>query len=213
MRDLRFWIVLLLLAATGLLLHIRGSRDLVPPSEPLSQVPSVIAGRSGTDVPIADDALAVLGPGDFLSRIYTRQGDARSVGLFIGYFPSQRSGDSIHSPKNCLPGAGWTFESQQYVNLKDIQGRLHRVGEYVVTNGDSRQFVIYWYQAHGRSIANEYLAKLHLALDAIRMRRTDGGLVRVSTPVDSQESLSQAKERAEQFTAQLAPMLSRFIPN
>jgi EpsI family protein len=213
MRDLRFWIVVLLLAAAGLLLHVRGNRDLVPPSEPLSLVPFVITGRSGADVPIAEDALTVLGPGDFLSRMYTRKGDTQSVGLFIGYFPSQRSGDAIHSPKNCLPGAGWTFESQQYVNLNDVLGKPHRVGEYVVTNGDSRQFVIYWYQAHGRSIANEYLAKFHLALDAIRMRRTDGGLVRVSTPIDVRESVSQAKERAEQFAAQLTPMLPRFIPN
>ena len=79
--------------------------------------------------------------------------------------------------------------------------------------GRDRQFVIYWYQAHGRSVANEYMAKIYLVTDAIRLNRTDGALVRVITPIDSGEGTSAAKARAEAFTAQLFPMLPRFIPN
>jgi EpsI family protein len=87
------------------------------------------------------------------------------------------------------------------------------VGEYVIGNGDVKQFVIYWYQAHGRSIPNEYVAKGYMVADAIRMNRTDGALVRVITQVLPSESLDAAKARALRFTQQMAPNLPRFIPN
>jgi EpsI family protein len=213
MKSPRFWTVVLLLAGTALILRARGDSDLIPASEPLSQFPRAIAGWTGRDLPIDRETLDVLGAGDFLSRVYTGNGGAQPIGLFIGYFPSQRTGASIHSPKNCLPGAGWAFESSRYVDLNDASGKAHRVGEYIIANGEDRQFVIYWYQAHGRSVANEYMAKVYLVTDAIRLHRTDGALVRVISPIGSGEGTSAARARTEGFTAQLLPMLSRFIPN
>jgi EpsI family protein len=179
----------------------------------LWQVPGNIALWTGSDQPIDQETLDVLGAGDFLSRVYTREGQSPPIGLFIGYFPTQRTGVTIHSPKNCLPGAGWFFESSQYVDLSDTNGKEHRVGEYIIGNGEMRQFVIYWYQSHGRSVANEYMAKIYLVTDAIRLNRTDGALVRVTTPIGTREGTSAARARAEAFTAQLAPMLPRFIPD
>ena len=213
MKSARFWVIVILLASTAVLLHTRDSFGVIPVSEPLSEVPQLLDGRTGADVPIDQEALDVLGAGDFLSRVYTGNGQALPIGLFIGYFPTQRTGATIHSPKHCLPGAGWTFESSQYVDLNDTNGKQHRVGEYIISNGDSRQFVIYWYQAHGRSVANEYLAKIYMVTDAMRLNRTDGALVRVITPIDPKGGVAEAKARAEAFTAQLAPMLPRFIPN
>jgi EpsI family protein len=211
-RTPRFWIVVLLLAATALLLRARGDTDLIPLREPLSQFPRAIAGWTGSDIQIDRETLNVLGAGEFLSRLYTQDGGLQPVGLFIGYFPTQRTGVSIHSPKHCLPGAGWVFESQQYVDLIDANGKPHRVGEYIIANGEARQFVIYWYQAHGRSVANEYMAKIYMLSDAMRLNRTDGALLRVNTPIGSKEDTSAARARAEAFTAQLAPLLPRFIP-
>ena len=77
----------------------------------------------------------------------------------------------------------------------------------------TKQFVIYWYQAHGRSVANEYMAKIYMVIDAMRTNRTDGALVRVITPISSSEDTSAARIRAEKFTMQLAPLLPRFIPD
>ena len=87
------------------------------------------------------------------------------------------------------------------------------MGEYIIANGAAKQFVIYWYQAHGRSVADEYMAKIYMVIDAIRTNRTDGALVRVITPISSSEDISAAKNRAEKFTMQLAPLLPRFIPD
>lgn len=213
MKHLRFWTIVLMLSATTLLLHSRSSADVIPKSEPLSQIPRVISGWSGNDLPIDQETLDVLGPGQFLSRVYSQDSQTQPIGLFVGYFPTQRTGVSIHSPKNCLPGAGWAFESSHYVTLHDSNGKPFRVGEYVVTNGESRQFVIYWYQAHGRSVANEYVAKVHMVIDAMRMNRTDGALIRVVTPVNPLESTAEAQARDEAFTARLVPLLTRFIPD
>jgi EpsI family protein len=213
MKSARFWTIVALLAGTALLLYARGNSDFIPVSEPLSQMPRTIAGWWGNDVPIDQETLDVLGAGDFLSRVYIHGGQEPPIGLFVGYFPTQRTGVTIHSPKNCLPGSGWSFESEQYVNLNDANSKAHRVGEYIIADGENRQFVIYWYQAHGRSIANEYLAKIYLVADAIRLNRTDGALVRVTMPIDGNEGMPAARARAEAFTAQLMPMLPRFIPN
>jgi EpsI family protein len=213
MKNLRYWMVVALLAGTALLLFVRGNSDLIPASEPLSQVPRDIAGYWGSDIAINQETLDVLGAGDFMSRVYTHEGHELPIGLFIGYFPTQRTGVTIHSPKNCLPGSGWSFESEKYVNINDVNGNVHRVGEYIIADGENKQFVIYWYQAHGRSVANEYLAKIYLVVDAIRLNRTDGALVRVITPIDPNQGFSAARTRTEAFTAQLFPMLPRFIPN
>jgi len=214
MKSLRFWTVVLLLTATALVLHTRGDKDYIPPRETLSNMPQTIGDWTSRDEPMDSDTLAVLGEGDFLNRTYTAYSNGlQPVGLFIGYFPTQRTGQSIHSPQHCLPGAGWTFESSRYTNLRDIKGKDYQVGEYVINNGESKQFVIYWYQAHGRSIANEYKARLRMVTDAIRTNRTDGALVRVITPVLSSEPISSARDRAVLFASQMAPYLPQFIPD
>jgi len=226
MRSTRFWTVVLLMVVTLTLLLHRGDADNVPPSQPLSMMPDTIDGKVAQDIPLQDDVLAVLGKGDFLNRMYTvpdpkklasepgiSPGAVYPVGLFIGYFATQRTGQSIHSPQHCLPGAGWTFESSKYADLDDINGKRFNVGEYVINNGDSRQFVIYWYQAHGRSIANEYKAKAYMIADAIRHNRTDGALIRVITPIAGGEPVDEARARALHFTSRMTPYLSQFIPN
>lgn len=213
MKSLRFWTVVLLLAGTALLLHLRANVDQNPPSEPLNQFPHSLAGWTGSDQQIDQETRDVLGAGDFLSRIYARDKHTVPVSLFIGYFPSQRTGQTIHSPKNCLPGSGWVFESSGAVNLSDATGKPHQVGEYIIANGEARQFVLYWYQAHGRSVSNEYMAKIYMVADALRLNRTDGALVRVITPIAPSEDTVAARERAEAFTRQLAPLLPRFIPD
>jgi EpsI family protein len=183
-------------------------------------MPQSFGAWTARDIPLTDDTLEVLGKGDFLSRVYTFQpqpGEVTqpAISLFIGYFATQRTGQTMHSPQNCLPGAGWTFDSNmtKYTEIQDVNGKNYNVGEYVISNGDIKQFVIYWYQAHGRSIPNEYVAKGYMVADAIRMNRTDGALVRVITQVMPSESLETAKARAIGFTQQMAPDLPRFIPN
>lgn len=117
-KSAKLWVVLVLMVAAAVVLHARGDVDHVPASLPLAEVPSVIGGWNSVDIALDDQVKQVLGNGVFLNRVYAppvgpdvarTMGDV-SLGLFIGYFPTQRTGQSIHSPQNCLPGAGWIFE-------------------------------------------------------------------------------------------------------
>ncbi len=213
MSHLRFWAVLAVLAGTTGVLYGRGDVDKVPVSEPVGSMPRTIGTWVGRDIPIDQSVLDILGKGDFVERLYSqRDASTPPIDLFIGYFPTQRTGQTIHSPQHCLPGAGWTFESSSYTDIRADNGTPFHVGEYVITNGEARQFVLYWYQAHGRSIANEYISKFYLIADAMRLNRTDGALVRVITPIAAGESTDSARRRAVRFTQQMAPELHRFIP-
>lgn len=218
MRSAKFWVIFILLAATFTTLRLRGDTDRVPETPPLSLMPTTIGGLTAQDFPLDSETLAILGDGRFLNRVYSGSGAAGQVrqppvSLFIGYFPTQRSGQSIHSPQNCLPGAGWAFLSSQVINLPTADGRPYPVGQYLIGNAGEKQVVLYWYLAHGRSVANDYLAKAYMMLDAVRWNRTDGALVRIVTPVNPSESLESAQQRALRFANQVTPLLPRFIPN
>ncbi|KAA6458336.1 EpsI family protein [Acidobacteria bacterium AB60] len=214
MNAIRFWTVTGLLVAALLVLAGRSRSEKIPERRPLSEIASKIGGwAAATDEVIPSDTLQTLGAGEFLSRVYLRSSHIPPVALFIGYFPTQRSGVTIHSPKHCLPGAGWFFEAAQSVQLVDTAGANHRLREYIIRNGDRRSVVIYWYQAHGRSVGNEYAAMAYLIADAVRLNRSDGALVRIMTPIGSNENTMAAKMRAESFVAQLVPLLPKVIPN
>ena len=207
--------LIVLLSITAIILRMRGNQDRIVPSEPLALVPAELGQWRGKDVPLADDVLRALGDGQFLNRTYrpiVASSQNLPVDLLIAYFPSQRSGQSIHSPQNCLPGAGWSFASSQRLTLTDASGKPHRVGEYLVTNGTATLEVLYWYRNRGRDIAGDYEAKGYLLLQAVRDRRTDGALIRVMTPVLPGEPQSAARARVTGFTAELDPLLSPFLP-
>jgi EpsI family protein len=151
--------------------------------------------------------VARLGVDDYISRRYSRA--ESSVGLYVGYYHSQRQGDTIHSPQNCLPGAGWRPVVSRTTGVR-AGGRTLRVNEYVIQKGLDRQVVFYWYQGRGRVVANEYANKALLMLDAARLNRTNGGLVRMIAPVVT--TTDAAVEELTAFVSALFPRLSRHLP-
>lgn len=208
--SLRFVIVVALFIATGCLLF--GPRDeRAPRSEPLSRFPMQIGDRAGHDVTIPADVLEVLGPGDFLQRIYVN-GRSPAIDLYLAYFPSQRTEDTIHSPRNCLPGGGWTPTESGQIRIPLSSQSSLPVNRYIITKAADRKLVLYWYQAHGRAVASEYQAKFYLIADAVRMNRTDGSLVRIVTSIADGEDSSAAQARAVTFAEQIIPKLDQFIP-
>lgn len=220
MRSLRLWVVVLLMSFTALVLHVRGDVDRVPPSRPLSELPQVLGPLTAVDVPIDDEALAILGKGDFLNRVYVPSvtsaptpSESAQIGLYIAYFPTQRTGQSIHSPQNCLPGAGWTFQSSGITTFTDSTGKQYTVGDYLITNGTANEEALYWYQVHGGSIASDYRAKIYTLVDSIRYGRTDAALVRIMTPLAPGEDRAKARDRAVNFAREITPLLPTYVPN
>lgn len=223
MKSPQFWSVLACLLAAFVLIHVRGDVDEVPPSAPLNEVPAQFGAWRSEDIPINATTLEVLGKGDFLNRMYREdeanlgsqpaKHEASPVQLFIGYFPTQRTGQAIHSPQNCLPGSGWSFLSSGVTTFVDGTGKSYRVGDYVISDGRYKQEVLYWYQSHGNSIANDYMAKIHMLTDSIRLGRTDAALVRMITPIAPDEQPSQAHQRLITFAKYVTPVLPAYVPN
>jgi EpsI family protein len=146
-------------------------------------------------------------------RVYRNaDGHQPYADIFVAYFPSQRAGDTIHSPKNCLPGAGWAPVESSQIDLT-LQGRSpFVVNRYVIARGGERQLVLYWYLAHNRAVASEYWAKVYLVTDSIRMNRSDGSLVRLTTHMLPGESVDTAMNRLTPFAGEVVPLLNQYIP-
>jgi EpsI family protein len=187
-----------LLAATASL-HLLSHGESVPLAKSLASVPVVLGDWRAFDVPLEPRIVKALGVDDYLSRLY--QDGTGELGLYIGYYKSQRTGVTIHSPKNCLPGAGWRPITSGYLDLPFRDGQRVTVNRYIIEKGLERRLVLYWYQAHGRIIANEYRGKFYMVVDAIRLNRTDSALVRITTPIQPDEN--QARERAAAFAQQV----------
>jgi EpsI family protein len=192
--------------------------EQVPPRQPLAGFPSQIAGWRGENTePFSKEILAVLGVDDYLSRFY--ESGRNVVGLYIGYYESQRQGDTIHSPLNCLPGAGWQPLGKSYVPISVVDGAGNpfeiTVNRYVIEKGLDRQVVLYWYQGHGRVVANEYRSKMYMIFDAARLNRSDAALVRVTSPrIGSGEAAEAAADAsAVEFVKVIFPQLSSFLPS
>ena len=178
----------------------------------LAAVPCALDGwRCSSDTPLDRQTLEVLGVDDYLNRAY-RDGP-QIVGLYIGYYGSQRQGESIHSPQNCLPGSGWQPVSATRASIAS-GGAMLPVNRYVVQKGVDRQVVLYWYQGRGRVIANEYINKLWLMLDQVTLHRSNGALVRIVAPVEGldERALAAASASAEQFARAIQPRLSPYLP-
>jgi EpsI family protein len=217
-RSVHFWVVMALLIATAATLQVRGDSDRVPPSIPLDQFPRTINGWNSTDQPLSEETLDVLGKGVFLSRVYTPPGitdasDPQAIGLFIAYFPTQRTGQSIHSPQNCLPGAGWTFVSSGTVDLPNPGGPPHQVGDYLISDGTHQAEVLYWYKTEKYWIANDWVAKGYMLLDSMRYVRTDAALVRVTLMMRPGESREMARQRVVGFANAIAPLIPSYVPD
>jgi EpsI family protein len=210
---LKFLLAAVLLAGAAIFLQARSHNEVFPPRQPLASMPHQLGGWVGADLSIPPDVLGVLGRGDFLLRAYRQEGAEQPyVDLFVAYFPSQRAGDTIHSPKNCLPGSGWSPTESSRFTVSLPGHDPFPVNRYVIAKGAMRQLVLYWYWSHNRAVASEYWAKLYLVTDSVRLNRSDGSLVRVTTPLETGESPDAAQTRLLSFAGNVVPVLNQYIP-
>jgi EpsI family protein len=208
--SVRLWITAGFLVGAFVLLHSVSHGEAVVPHQPLHELPYTLGSWTGREQPFPERIVQAVGVSDYTNRTYFSQ-QVGLAQLYVGYYASQRTGDTIHSPKNCLPGAGWDPVQSGYTKISVPGGRQIVVNEYVIQKGLDKQLVFYWYQGRGRVIANEYLGKFWMVADAISRNRTDGALVRVITPMNDSEE--KARARLESFTQLVFPQLNALIPN
>ena len=183
--------------------------------KPLSDFSNSLGRWSGREAPkLSADVLGALGADDLLNRYYIAPREP-AVALFVGYYRSQREGDTIHSPMNCLPGAGWLPSAKERAAIQ-IPGRAAPivVNRLVIRKGADRQVVLYWYQSHGRVVASEYWSKVYMVYDAVRSHRSEAALVRVISPVlPSEDGTAAAERRVTEFVQQLFAPLEAYLPS
>ncbi len=188
--------------------------EIVPVNAPLSDFPKMVGNwfltQEGT---IEKQVQDVLRADDLLTRTYGNTSMGRSANLFVAYFRTQRTGAAPHSPKNCLPGNGWVADQSDIIDVK-VQGEVASipVNRYIVSRGEDRSVVLYWYQTPKRVVASEYSAKVYLVTDSIRYKRTDTALVRVVVPVLGKDD-DGALNTAIEFVRTVFPPLRSYLPS
>jgi EpsI family protein len=217
---------MVLLLAAGFVLHSRTGVETDVPRKAFAEFPLELEGWVGRDLKMDQQVLDLLKLTDYTMRAYVPpslssapagayEGQLRQaaapVWLYVGYYSSQRTGSTYHSPKNCLPGGGWTFKTTEQVTGVVPGEPAAAINRVVIEKGFDKQLILYWYQDRGRVVASEYDAKAYLIWDAMTKNRTDGAMVRISTPIVGSEE--EAYKHALAFLQASWPSLREHLPN
>lgn len=208
-----FVVSCVVLLAAGLLFRSISHGEAIPLRQSFSAFPLQIEQWSGRQFEMETKILEILRVDDYILRQY-RDSQGLPLELYIGYYKSQRQGATYHSPKNCLPGSGWTFlhTGKTHLQVEAWTGPPVEINKFVIQKGLDKQLVLYWYQDRGRIITSEYWAKLYMMWDAIVRHRTDGAFVRVTVPftVDGEE---RAVMQGRAFAEKIFALLSEYLPS
>ena len=210
--SLRFAILLVLILVAGVLVNAWSYLgEAHVERKPLKDFPQAVGAwqKTGNDQILDDETLKVLRASDYLLRDF-RKSDGQTANLYVGYYASQRSGATYHSPLNCLPGSGWTLSEPGKANIALPDGSSFVANKYVIQNGDYKSMMVYWYQGRGRNVASEYWGKVYTVFDSVRLRRSDGAMVRVTVPI--RESEAAAEQTAIEFASTASNVLPDFVP-
>jgi EpsI family protein len=211
-NNSRFYLLLVILFIGGLCINWfeqRGEANVARKS--LSQIPAKLGNwqQKGDEIRFDKQTETVLRTTDYMMREYNSP-DGRIANLYIGYYASQRTGATYHSPQNCLPGAGWVMSQPELIEVKSASGETFTANKFIIENGMYKEVMIYWYQGRGRIVASEYQDKVYTVLDSVLRRRSDGAMVRIMTGVGYSEA--EATGAAIDLAARTAEQLHEFIP-
>ncbi|HVW08262.1 MAG TPA: EpsI family protein [Bryobacteraceae bacterium] len=211
LRSKYFRVLTLVLVAQAALFYSASRGEGTPLARPLAEMPPTMGNWYMTGQGAVDpDTEAVLRADDTVIRSYSAPA-MPPASLFIAYFKTQRTGAAPHSPKNCLPGAGFQAVENGSIDVP-VGSRTIHINRYVVSNGEYDDVVLYWYQSQGRAIADEFAAKFYLIADSIRRHRSDTSLVRVVVEARNQVTREQATQAAVNFVQASYPTISSWIP-
>ncbi len=210
-QGIKFWVLIGVLLAGGLFINWFEQRgEAKVERKELKQISQTLGEwkQKGSDINFSEQTESVLKTTDYMMREYVK--DGRLANLYIGYYASQKTGATYHSPQNCLPGSGWEMRSPEVIEIKTPSGKSFKANRYVIENGKYKEIMIYWYQGRGRAVASEYYDKIYTVLDSVTRRRSDGAMIRVMTSVGYSEK--DAAIAASDLAAQTADKLSEFVP-
>lgn len=211
-ENRKFWILIFLLLFGGVFINWFEQRgEAHVERRPLSELPLKLGEweQKGKEIRFGEQTESVLKTTDYTMREYLLP-NGRLANIYVGYYASQRTGATYHSPQNCLPGAGWVMKEPEKIQITTDSGDTFEANRFIIENGVYKEVLIYWYQGRGRAVASEYNDKIYTVLDSIMRSRSDGSMVRVMTSVGDSET--EATEAAVKLSAKLAERLDEFVP-
>jgi exosortase D (VPLPA-CTERM-specific) len=180
-----------------------------PVRESFAGFPRQIDYWTGQPVQLDQETLDKLKATDTYDGDFVEGRGVPAVNLFVAYYDSLSKGAAIHSPRVCLPGAGWEFASFEERNFNDLApgapGTYNRV---LIQKGEQKMLMYYWYQQRERRTANEFSMKYYLLIDSFFRSRKDGALVRLSTPLQTAAGSNAEAEADTRLHAFAAPSFS-----
>lgn len=197
--------VLTLVSSYGVTHYIDNRQEIIPEHNALVNFPMKLDEWTGYQMPLGSDVESKLAMTDYLLANY-QNAQKQTVNFYVAYYETQRKGESPHSPRVCIPGGGWEIAA-----FDRIEANGHPANRVIIKKGTQEQLVYYWFQGHGRIVANEYINKWYLLQDSIVKNRTDGSLVRMVTMVADNETVAQAEQRLLSFMQVAEPKLKQYI--
>ena len=210
--SLRFGVLLVLILLMGIIVNAWSYLgEAHVERKELKDFPQTVGTwqRTGNDQILDNETLKVLKASDYLLRDF-RKPNGAIANLYVGYYASQRSGATYHSPLNCLPGSGWMLSEPGTAMISMSDGSSFAANKYVIQNGDYKSLMIYWYQGRGRNVASEYWGKVYTMFDSVRLRRSNGAMVRVTVGIGNSEA--EAEKAAVEFASAASAVLPDFVP-
>lgn len=188
--------------------------EIAQPRKDFSEFPLTMGTWSGAPEAMEQVYIDALKFTDYTLVNY-RDDEGHMINFYSAYYASQRKGESVHSPRSCLPGGGWEIESltQREIAGVNVSGVPLRVNRVLISYGDQKQLVYYWFQQRGRVITNEYLVKWDMLVDAITRNRTDGALVRLVIPMRDGQDVAELDAALARFSADISQILPAYIPD
>jgi EpsI family protein len=213
MKNFRYILTIVILLAAVAANYYFSKPDISLPRKSLAEFPKQLGDWIAiSEQKIEGRSMEILQVDDYFMRNY-RNSKGEVIGFYIGYFKSQREGKGIHSPRQCLPGAGWVPVNTEVYRMA-VPGHnpeMVPVNKFVMGKGLDRQLYLFWYHGRGRVYANEYWNKIYLIWDGLTKKRTDGALIRVNNPVIG--NTDDALKTQSEFIKLFFPLLKEYIPN
>jgi len=203
-------ILIILMAVLSVYTYILRYRNPEPAGIPrLDLIPESVNGYRSESFRMSEDALKVLGSDTTLARVYHR--GRRELEFFMGFFRKQHKNSQIHSPKHCYPGSGWDIIRENHIQLEPGE-RVFPARSLLISDGETKRFVIYWFNINGRSVTNEFALKWHQLKFSLLGRTQAAAFIRFSVilpPAEEEKARNELIELAER----IYPAIERSLAN
>jgi EpsI family protein len=171
----------------------------------LKVIPESIDGYRSEAFRMSPEAARILGSDTTLTRLYSD--GRRELEFFLGFFKDQQKNSQIHSPKHCYPGSGWDIIREDEVRLK-LEEDILPARSILISDGNSKRLVIYWFNINGRFTNNEFGLKWQQLKSSLMGRPGAAAFLRFSVILQPGRE-EEAREQLVRLAGKLQPFIEQ----